>query len=213
MAFQCSRLVAACVILPALGWGAKSNVKTDFDPAVNFIHFKTFAFVGGLEMSKTGLLANPETRERIKNFIGGVMENRGLRETPRDTKHDLAVRYWVARKMKQDEQAVFASDPMMWGGYPPYWSGAWGWYYTEYVVTNYVEGTLVVDLLDPNTKGLLWRTYLRQKIEDRSAAYIEAKKNLNKSFAMFPPSDDDKKKMAKDRERLAKKYAKETAEK
>jgi hypothetical protein len=60
---------------------------------------------------------------------------------------------------------------------------------------------------------LVWRTYLRQKIEDRSKAYVEAKKNLNKSFALFPPDAAAKEKMVKDRAKLAKKYAKETADK
>lgn len=203
-------VLAVITILPALAWS--SDVKTDFDPAVDFTKFKSFAFIGGHELDKSGVLANPENRERIKNFIGGVMENRGLHEVPRDTKYDLAVRYWVAKKQKADQQVVYSSDPMIWGGYPTYWTGVWGGYYTEYVVHNYVEGTLVVDLLNPATKELVWRTYLRQKIEDRSEAYVEAKKNLNKSFALFPPDADAKEQMAKDRAKLAKKYAKEIGE-
>jgi hypothetical protein len=202
-------LMGAIAVLPV--FAGSGSVKTDFDPAVDFTKFKSFAFVGGHELDKSGVLANPENRERFKNFIGGVMENRGLHEVPRDTKYDLAVRYWVARKQKADEQLVYSSDPMMWAGYPPYWSGPWGWYYTEYVVNHYVEGTLVVDLLNPANKEMVWRTYLRQKIEDRSKAYVEAKKNLNKSFALFPPDAAAKDEMAKQRAKLAKKYAKETA--
>jgi hypothetical protein len=198
--------LALCLVLPAMA--GDTGVKTDFDPAVDFTKFKTYSFVGGQELSKTGLLSNPETRERIKNFIGGVMENRGLHEVPRDTPHDLAVRYWVARRQKTDVTPTFDTDAWMWGGYPPYWSGAWGWYYTEYVVTNYVDGSLIVDLLNPANKELVWRTYLRQKIEDRAKAYVEAKKNLNKSFALFPPDQKAKEKMTKDRAKLEKKYSK-----
>jgi hypothetical protein len=199
-------VVALCLALPAMA--SASDVKTDFDPAVDFTKFKTYSFVGGQELGRTGLLANREMRQRVMNFISGVMENRGLREVPRDTPHDLAVRYWVARRQKTDEKVVYDHDAYMWAGYPPYWSGAWGWCYTEYVVTHYVEGTLVVDLLNPANKELVWRTYLRQKIEDRAKAYVEAKKNLNKSFALFPPDESTKEKMKKERARLERKYAK-----
>ena len=198
-------MLALSLGLPAIA--SASDVKTDFDPEVDFTRFRTYSFVGGQEIGRTGLLANPETRERIKNFISGVMETRGLKEVPIDSQHDLAVRYWVARRAKTDEKVVLDPDPM-WAGYPPYWSGAWGLYYTEYVVTNYVEGTLVVDLLNPGNKELVWRSYLRQKIEDKVKAYDEAKKNLRKSFLLFPPGDKEKAQMRENRAKLEKKYAK-----
>lgn len=190
------------------------DVKTDFNPDIDFTVHKTFSFVGGQEMTKTGLLADPQVRERIKNFISGSMELRGMKEVPRDQKYSLAVRYWVARKLKTEETAtgidlggMYGGYPYMYGGYPPYWGGAWGWCYEEYVVRNFVEGTLIVDLLDPQSKELVWRTYLRQKIEDRAQAYVEAKANLAKSFALYPPSEQEKTRMRKTRAKLEKKYA------
>jgi hypothetical protein len=198
------RLAATALFASAALFAA--DVKTDFDPAVDLAKFKTYSFIAGIEMTKTGLLADPTVRERLKNFIAGGMEMRGLKEVPKDEKYDLAVRYWVARKAKTEEHVILSSDPYMWGGYPPYWGGAWGGFYEEYVVNHFVEGTLIVDLIDPGTKELVWRTYLRQKIEDRPKAYAELKKGLQKSLAMFPPSDEQKAQMKKDREKLAKKY-------
>jgi len=190
------------------------DVKTDFNPEIDFTVHKTFSFVGGQEMTKTGLLADPQVRERIKNFISGSMELRGMKEVPRDQKYSLAVRYWVARKQKTEETVtgiglggMYGGYPHMYGGYAPYWDGAWGWGYEEWVVRNFVEGTLIVDLLDPQSKELVWRTYLRQKIEDRAKDYVEAKANLAKSFALYPPSEQEKTKMRKTRAKLEKKYA------
>ena len=65
-----------------------------------------------------------------------------------------------------------------------------------------------MDLIDPASKDLVWRTYLRQKIEDRPKAYDSAKKGLQKSFEQFPPSGEDRKQMEKERAKLAKKYGK-----
>jgi hypothetical protein len=195
----------AIALLAAAPFLRAANVETDFDPAVDFSRFQTYSFIGGQELTRTGLLSDPTIRERLKNFISGVMEPRGLREVPIDQKYSLAVRYWVARQQKTEETVVLDPDPFF-AGYPAYWTGAWYWSYEEYVVSHYVQGTLVVDLIDPATKDLVWRTFLRQKIEDREKAYAEAKKNLAKSFAMFPPSPQDKEKMRGQRAKLAKKY-------
>jgi hypothetical protein len=113
------------------------------------------------------------------------------------------VRFWVARRAKQDV-TVIGMD--MWGGYPPYWGGAWGYSYEEYVIHNYVQGTLIVDLIDPTTKELVWRTFLKQKIEDRAKAYVEAKKNLYKAMAVWPPSTEQKEKMRRERAKLEARY-------
>ena len=180
-------------------------METDFDPAVDFTGFQSFSFIGGQELTRTGLLSDPSIRERLKNFIAGAMEPRGLHEVPTDQKYSLAVRYWVARQQKNEETVVLSPDPFL-AGYPAFWTGPWGWSYEEYVIHHYVQGTLVIDLIDPATKDLVWRTFLRQKIEDREKAYREAKQNLAKSFAMFPPSAQEKEKMRGQRAKLAKKY-------
>ena len=180
-----------------------AGVKTDFDPAADFSHYRTFTFIGGQEITRTGLLSDPAMRERFKNFISGAMSLHGLHEVPSDQNYDLAVRYWVARRQKTETTIV--SNDYMYAGYPAYWTGPWGWSYEEYV-TDYVDGTLVIDLIDPATKELVWRTFLKQKIEDREKAYREAKKNLQKSFSQFPPTAAEKEKMRGQREKLARKY-------
>jgi hypothetical protein len=179
------------------------DAKNDFDPNADFSRFKTFAIIGGKDLERSGWLDEPEMRERFKNFISGALEMRGLSEVPKDAPHNLAVRFWVARRAKQDV-TVIGMD--MWGGYPPYWGGAWGYSYEEYVIHNYVQGTLIVDLIDPTTKELVWRTFLKQKIEDRAKAYVEAKKNLYKAMAVWPPSTEQKEKMRRERAKLEARY-------
>lgn len=190
--------IALC-IAPARAGSAKN----DFDPDAAFPTYKTFAMIGGVDIERSGWLDEPEMRERFKNFIGGALEMRGLKEVPKDAPHTLAVRFWVARRAKQDVQ-VIGMD--VWGGYPGYWGGAWGYSYEEYVIHNYVQGTLVVDLIDTTTKELIWRTFLKQKIEDRAKAYNEAKKNLYKAIAVWPPSAEEKEKMRRERAKLEARY-------
>lgn len=188
---------------------AGNNAKNDFDPDIDFSRFSTFSFIGGHELERTGILSNPENRERFKNFIAGALETRGLSEIPHDQKYTLAVRYWVAFRQKQDVSVIDLGVSSWWGGYPPYWTGVWGYSYQEYVVDNYVQGTLIVDLIDPGTKDLIWRIFLRQKIEDRAKAYAEAKKNLYNAMAVWPPSEAEKGKMRQARAKREAKYSRE----
>jgi hypothetical protein len=184
------------------------EAKNDFDPDVDFTRYKTFTFIGGKSLDRSGWLDEADMRERFKNLIAGSLEMRGLAEVPRDAKASLEIRYWVARREKQDVSVISFGATSMWGGYPPYWGGAWGYSYEEYVITNYAEGTLVVDLIDPSTKELVWRTFLKQKIEDRAKAYNEAKKNLYKAMAVLPPSPEEVAKMRRERAKLAARYSK-----
>jgi Domain of unknown function (DUF4136) len=182
------------------------NATNDFDPDVDFTQYKAFTIIGGLDPAHSGWLDEPDMHERFKNFVSGALETRGLVEVPVGDKASLAVRFWVARRQKEDVTVTGYGASYMWGGYPPYWTGAWGYSYEEYVVHNYAEGTLVVDLIDTNTKDLVWRTILKQTIKDRAKAYIEAKQNLYKAMAILPPSASAKDKMRRERAKLASKY-------
>jgi hypothetical protein len=129
---------------------------------------------------------------RIANFVSGTLERRGLREIPRDEKHDLAVRVWVAVRNRESVTTTLTPNSMtMWGGYDPFWYGPWGYWYEQTVIENYVEGTLIVDLLNPGDKQLVWRTYLKHDFKDREKAYQEIRKEIDKAFAEFPPSQKE----------------------
>ncbi len=202
------RLAVLLLTVGAAAGFAKDEARNDFDPAIDFSRYRTFSFVKGVDVGHTGVLDDPVVRERVKNFVSGAMETRGLREVPQDEKYDLAVRYWLARLDKSEVKPTLSSslDYGYWGGYPAYWYGSWATFYQEYVVENYIEGTLLVDLIDRETEQLVWRTYLRQDIKDRAKAYVEAKEHLYEALRELPPSADAKRKMQHDRDRLAKKY-------
>jgi hypothetical protein len=192
--------IAAILVLSA---SLRADVYTDFDPANDFSHYQTYSFVHGLTLEISDILKDPATRERIKNFIAGGLDPRGLTEVPIDQQHDLAIRYWVAVRDKQ----TVTLDPtwLGWGGYPPYWTGAWAWGYDTYVVRNERDGTLIVDLIDTKTKELVWRTFFEQDLTDRVKAYDQLTKELAKTFGKFPPSEEDKLQMERQRKKMASK--------
>ena len=68
-------------------------------------------------------------------------------------------------------------------------------------LSSFKEGTLIIDLLNPVNKELVWRTYLKRDFKDREKAYGEARKDLDKAFTEFPPSDKDKAEKRREREK------------
>jgi Domain of unknown function (DUF4136) len=176
--------ILCLVLIHSVPTGAKT--RNDFDPGAPFSTFKTFAFVAGIDLGKTGLMDDPDTRARIGNFVSGILETRGLQEVPRDQKYDVAVRVWIALRDRQNVSTISYGN--YWGGYDPFWYGPWGYEYEETVIHDYKEGTLIIDLLNPVNKQLVWRTYLKRDFKDRAKAYDQAKSELNAAFAKYPPS-------------------------
>ncbi len=185
----------AAALAGGILWAGQT--RTLFDPRFDFSESKTFSFISGYELEKLGILQNPETRDRIKNLIAGILEPRGLHEVPKDEKYDLAVRYWVGGEVKEETHLV--PDPMWstWGGYDPYWSSYWYMPYYE-LTERYRVVVLVIDLLHPGTKKLVWRTFLSQKFERTPETYRDIGKSLNKAFSQLPPDENEKKKMTKE---------------
>jgi hypothetical protein len=177
------------LLLPLLAFAGDGGVKWDFDPDGNFSNLKTFSFLQMPENQKTGFMADRELRNQLRNLIADGLNSRGMNEVPRDQPHDIAVRFWVAIRKKEETTITTNPDPWFyWGGYPPFLAGPWGYWYDEIVTTHYHEGIMIVDLISPATKQLLWRVYLTQKIEGNGSGWTNAQKNIKKGFANLPPT-------------------------
>ena len=185
------------------------DFRNDFDPDGKFANYHTFSFVKGIELDKSGLLNQPGMSDRIMNLISGVLQTKNMNEVPRDQKFDLAVRYWVARQQKTEVQDVGFDDPYWgaWGGYPVFWNGPWAFDYDDFVVKNYSQRTLIVDLLERKSKQLIWRTYLRDDVQSGQSALQVEWTDLNKAMIAYPPSAKEIEKMREKRAQQAKKQS------
>jgi hypothetical protein len=187
-----SRFLSVLIVGAAVAGCAHTNVRTDFDPSADFARYHTYYWAGGKDVSGRGSLENSLVDKRIKDIIGARLSAKGLSEVAEDAKPDLAILYWIGAKDKTSVQTVPSSTMStraVWSRYDPYWSGRWGRTYDEVVVRNYTEGTLIVDLIDANTKELAWRAYLVQTVDkdpQNTAKRVEA--NAMAAFAQYPPS-------------------------
>ena len=95
-------LISLNIIFLACAVGCTSiDVKTDFDPTVDFSRFKTFAFAGFTDLNQSGVLNNTLTRRRLETVISGELVKKGLRQAGVDENPDVLVHYWMGVTEKQ----------------------------------------------------------------------------------------------------------------
>jgi hypothetical protein len=157
-------------LLSVLGAFAQ-KIEVEFDQAVDFSKFHTFAIRDAVLNSKNPSLNNDLVRKRIDGDIQRYLTAKGLTFVAAGAS-DLNVRYTLGAVRGQKVDA-----------YPAGWRG-WG---TRVVRVPFTEGTLVIDLRDPTTRGLVWRGIARE--DKGNAAAIEGKLDdmVKKSLEKYPP--------------------------
>ena len=178
-----------CVVILALCLSACNafKVKTDYDQTANFPSFKTFAFAGPAEMNKGGIYDNSLMQKRIESAVVRQLVGKGLRQVPLDEPQDLRVHYWVG---VQDKQRLESGGTSVGVARGPYGGYGWGAGYGGGVTTvDYQEGTLILDLIEPTKKQLVWRATIVGTLQDSTQENVElGNEAIAKAFQNYPPS-------------------------
>ena len=176
----------------ALSVSAKTTI--DFDPSVDFSKFKTFAYIGGVE-NLVAIQLNPDLINiRFHRMVVRELEKKGLHEVSPGQNPDLIVRYWA-----NPETQVNVTVMGNWGPYGPYISSDWAYAYNAVASVSGHMGTLIIDMINPKAKALVWRVYLVRKLSDPDKDPKKAEDEFTDSFKNFPPSDKDKEEKRKER--------------
>ena len=175
-------LVLAFIIL---AWGCMGpTVRTDFDPAADFMTFRTYAFSGMTDLNQGGVLDNSLVRKRLEQMVGEQLTSKGLQQVAVGDKPDLLVHYWIGLK---DKQRVESTGPAvgMYGWRGPYGYGAG---YSGVTTYEYTEGTLIVDLVTPANNELVWRGSMVGTMTDSKEQNLKmAGEAIAKAFQEYPP--------------------------
>jgi hypothetical protein len=178
------------LVLSLAGCALRYDVKTDYDPAVDYAAFRTYALPPRERSDTPNEFDNSLVLKRIEGMVVRHLEARGLARAEPGAA-DLTVRFWLTAEKKTDISTVPAS-PFYgpWGApYPhPYDYGRWGPMYNDVIVRNYVEGTLVLDLVDAKRNELVWRAYVVGTVSrDREAAFAALDEALVRALMDYPP--------------------------
>lgn len=188
--------LAMLALLSGLTLSASGKTTIDFDPKIDFSKFKTFAYVGGVE-NLVAIQLNPDLINiRFHHMVVRELEKKGLHEVNFGQNPDLIVRYW-ANPETQVDVAVMGN----WGAYGPFIGSDWSYLFNTVTSTSRHQGTLILDLIDPKAKALVWRVYLVRKMSDPDKDPKKAEEEFTDSFKSFPPSDKDKEQKLQERAR------------
>ncbi len=179
-----SLMLFAGLVLSACA--SQPNIKSDYDPSVDFSKYKTFNFYKpmGIENPNYSSLLGQMFRDSITR----EMEQRGytLAENP-----DLLMN--VSARM-EDKTRVTTYNQPMYGGYYGYRSGFYDpWmgygYGTQTHVSQYTEGTINIDMVDASAKRMVWEGVAVGKVtgdKSNEEARVAINSGVTEMFANYP---------------------------
>jgi len=161
------------VVLPlalAAGTILAQKVDIESDDSVDYAKYKTFRIGEGQLKSKSPTLNSDLTRRKIENEIRKRLIEKGLSETSSQPDLNVMFRLGSARRNEVD-------------AFP---AGRYG-RATRRVVTQYTEGTLIIDLRDTGKRELVWRAVAVEDKGDPSKIADRLDDMVRKSFDKYPP--------------------------
>jgi hypothetical protein len=159
------------------GLASGQQVKTDYDRAANFTHYKTYSW----QHVKT---RDPLDVDRIKDAVNAALAAKGW--TRVDSGGDASI---VAVEMTRDQQTLNTFYDGLGGGWGWRRFGGGGFGEATTTTETYKVGTVVVDLFDTKSKQLIWRGSASDTLSNNSDKNIKnLDKAVEKMFQHFPPS-------------------------
>ena len=160
------KIIAAMMVLALLtACASTTNIQSDYDRSVDFSQYKTYGYFSpmGIENPNYSSLLG----QMFRDAIDAQMQARGY---VRSDNPDLL--FNVSARLEDKTRVTTMSDPMMYGGYYGYRGGLydpWGGYGygTTTHVSQYTEGTVNVDMVDPKMKRMLWEGVAIGRVDEK----------------------------------------------
>ena len=175
-------LCAAAVMVLFFGVAGYGQTHSDFNQKFRFAQLNTWSFANVNVNANDVFGRNAIWDGYIRNAISAEMQEQGFAFAPGNA--DFLVRYHLGTRQRQRID-VFRDN---WPGYMYsrpgwiYWRSPF-WGSTRVFRTPYDESTLVMDVIDPRTRELVWRGYDRRTIDRKSEKTF--RKSVEKLIGRF----------------------------
>jgi hypothetical protein len=174
-------VLASMLLISNMGMAQKVTV--DSDESVDFSNYQSFVFLGWQDDSDQVL--NDLDRKRFRDSFKAEFASRNLEEV--ESNGQLAVSLYLV--VSQATSTTAYTNYHGGTGYR-YRRGGRGWgnghSSTVYSETDYLKGTLVIDIFDANTKEIVWQAVasgtVKEKPEKREKSIPKTVKKLMKKF-------------------------------
>ena len=180
-------LLSAVLIFVAMTFSQAQKVTSDMDKNADFSKYKTYVFLGWQDESDKVL--NDFDKKRLQDSFKAEFDKRDL--TLVEEGGDMAVSLFIVINQKTSTTAY--SNYYGGGMGRGYYGGGWGWgngsATTTYSENDYLEGTLVIDVFDQESKQLIWQGVATKTInENPKKREKNIPKAVNKLMWKFPIS-------------------------
>ncbi|NAY92212.1 DUF4136 domain-containing protein [Muricauda sp. JGD-17] len=131
---------------------ASVRVISDYDQQADFNAYKSYAFYKtGIDKAQISDL----DKKRILRAIDSELNNRGFVKSEQP---DVLISIFTKERERVDVYNNNFGWGWGWGGFynPWVWGPGWGWGWGNNVSTR-TEGSLYIDVIDANTKELVWQ--------------------------------------------------------
>jgi len=174
-------VVGMVLLLPLALWA--QDVKRDWDKTYDFSKWKTFAIKIGTSWN------NQLSENRVLTEISEALTGKGWKKVASENEADMLAVLHGATEVKHTLNTFYSG----WGGYG---YGGWGGASMSSgttTVSDYLVGTLVVDLFDAKTKKLTFRGTASDELSDKvEKNQKKLEKASDKLFKDFPVPDKKK---------------------
>ncbi len=169
--------VVVVIAMAAHGGCAAIVVHHDFDPAVDFDHYKTFSWISEHPLVLASGM-NASLEGRLEQSTRDLLTAKGFRFVATAPQADFVVGFGVG-----------ASDKLRIDAHPEY-AGQWTWrVHSAHDATarQQVEGRLVVDIFDVRTHQPAWHGWSTKALASTDADADAVRDALTAILADFPP--------------------------
>jgi len=183
-------LIVTNLVILLLSCKISPPVTTDYDTNYDYSKLTHYAWVVSKDPSKVLTLDN---RRQI-NAIETILNRKGFDKANEHAKPNFLLRIHTIADKKTDVDTFYRA----WGYYPYYWPNR----FSGTVIREYEIGTLVLDIVDPVKKEVVWRGSVSRKLgiynnrspEERASIALA---NAEFLLAKFPPGQTDQSKKLK----------------
>lgn len=169
--------VCALALTMVTATAAAQQVETTVDRSADFSKYKTFK----IEVATSW--GNPIGEKNVVEELTGALTAKGWTQDAQAP--DVRVLVHGATEEKQQLNTFYT------GGYGGGYYGGWGWGgvgSSSTTVSEYTEGTLVIDMFDASNKSLLWRGVAQDELKRKQQKREkQASKAIDKMLRDFPP--------------------------
>ena len=165
------------------------RVNNDYDPSFDFAKLKTYAWMEKPNPNEASSIAeNTLLTDRIERAVDANLMSKGLTQVPREEADFLISQHiGVQQKLQVDTTQFGYGYGFGYGA----WGGPIGGYPSQTTVSQYEEGTLMIDFVEPGNRALIWRGTGQSRVR-RASSPAEREKLINTAvgeiLAQFPPA-------------------------